>query len=182
VIEAFLKDDGLIVAALEFAVHPERRHIMAPSRGGLLVSLFSLLSHGIKNVLQYNDSHPDFPLHSDVVARFTDKWVITSLLWGLGGSMDLQGRKELCAFLASKHHVSLPAGGGGAGSELSALDCFADVQTGQWRLWQELVPATDVPSHAVLQTDAVVPTLDTVRHVVGVSCELSATPRVDVPD
>jgi hypothetical protein len=95
-----------------------------------------------------------------------DKYLVTALVWGLGASLDLQHRKELCAFIASRHHVTLPSGGLAAGGDICALDCFADVQTGNWRLWQELVPATDVPSHAVLQADAVVPTLDTVRHVV----------------
>lgn len=159
-------DDGVIVASLDFALQPARHHIMTPSRGGLVVSLFSLLARGISTVLQYNDTHPDFPLAREVVARYMDKYMVTALVWGLGASMDLAHRKELCAFIASRHHVTLPSSSQAGGGDLCALDCFADVQSGNWRLWQELVPATDVPSHAVLQADAVVPTLDTVRHVV----------------
>jgi dynein heavy chain 1 len=175
VLEPFLGPDGVIVSVLEYALEPARRHIMAASRGRLVVAFFSLLARGIGNVVQYNDSHPDFPLQASVVERFMDKWLVTSMVWGFGGSMDLTGRRDLCAYIATKHTVVLPALGSSATSksaaasvdgELCAMDYFVSVQTGQWSLWQELVPTTDVPSHKVLETDAVIPTVDTVRHVV----------------
>ena len=172
VIEPHLGPDGVVVSCLDFAMDGARRHIMTASRGRLVVSFFSLLARGISNVVRYNDSHPGFPLDGPVIERYMDKWMVTSLLWGFGGSLDLAGRRDLCAHIASKHPVTLPAVPNTAAARAAAtdavtvMDCFVDVQNGHWRLWQELVPVTDVDSHKVLETDAVIPTVDTVRHVV----------------
>lgn len=55
---------------------------------------------------------------------------------------------------------------------MNIVDYCVDVASGEWKPWADFVPHVDVPSHAVLQADAVIPTVDTLRHVV------SATARV----
>jgi hypothetical protein len=82
VIESFLAPDSIVVSSLDYALDPARKHIMTPSRGRLLVSFFALLARGINNVVQYNDSHPDFPLAHDVLKNYMEKWIVCSIVWG----------------------------------------------------------------------------------------------------
>lgn len=52
--------NGLVMKCLEFAVSQE--HVMDFTRMRALESLFSMLHQGIRNVLLYNQQHPDFPM------------------------------------------------------------------------------------------------------------------------
>lgn len=54
--------DGLISLALSFAMD-QLEHIMEPSKQRLLMALFSMLNYSIKQLLQYDMDHPDFPLN-----------------------------------------------------------------------------------------------------------------------
>lgn len=52
--------DGLVIKSLEFAFKQE--HVMDFTRMRALESLFSMIHQGVRNVLQYNQQHPDFPM------------------------------------------------------------------------------------------------------------------------
>ena len=52
--------DGLVIRTLEFAYKQE--HIMDFTRLRAIGSLLSMLSQGIRNIAQYNNTHPDFPM------------------------------------------------------------------------------------------------------------------------
>ena len=52
--------DGLVVRALAYASKLD--HIMDFTRLRALNSLFSMLNQLVRNVLNYNQSHPDFPM------------------------------------------------------------------------------------------------------------------------
>lgn len=52
--------NGLVTKCLEFAFSQE--HVMDFTRMRALESLFSMLHQGIRNVLLYNQQHPDFPM------------------------------------------------------------------------------------------------------------------------
>lgn len=52
--------DGLIIRCLEYAVTLE--HVMDFTRLRALVSLFSMLNQGVRNILAYNHNHADFPM------------------------------------------------------------------------------------------------------------------------
>ena len=60
IIQEHFSPNGLVVKCLEFAFHQE--HIMDFTRMRALESLFSMVHQGIRNVLQYNQQHPDFPM------------------------------------------------------------------------------------------------------------------------
>ena len=83
----------MVDRALCFALQQE--HIMYADRQRLTTSMFALLSRGLELAREYDASHPDFPLPSDAAARFFSKWLLFSLLWAFGGSMDLKGRLRL---------------------------------------------------------------------------------------
>ena len=59
-----LTPDGLVVKCLEFA-GSSVDHIMDFTRMRALSSLFALLNQSVRNVVQYNNAHPDFPMQSD---------------------------------------------------------------------------------------------------------------------
>ncbi len=64
--------DGLVVKALQYAEKLD--HIMDFTRLRALNSLFSMLNQMVRNVLNYNQSHPDFPMPVRGVA----------MIWGRG--------------------------------------------------------------------------------------------------
>ena len=64
IIHEHFSSNGLVVKSLEFAFKQE--HIMDFTRMRALESLFSMIHQGIRNVLQYNQQHPDFPMEVSV--------------------------------------------------------------------------------------------------------------------
>lgn len=68
IIAPHLSTDGLVVKCLEYATtHLE--HVMDFTRMRALSSLFALLNQAVRNVVQYNNTHPDFPMQSDQLER-----------------------------------------------------------------------------------------------------------------
>ena len=55
---------GLVVKSLEFAFKQE--HVMDFTRMRALESLFSMVNQGVRNVLIYNQQHPDFPMEASI--------------------------------------------------------------------------------------------------------------------
>ena len=60
IVQEHFSSNGLVVKCLEFAFKQE--HIMDFTRMRALESLFSMIHQGVRNVLQYNQQHPDFPM------------------------------------------------------------------------------------------------------------------------
>lgn len=67
-------------------------HIMDFTRIRVLESTFALIRKAISNVIDYNESHPDFELNENQTQAYMKKFVIFASLWGIGGSMNLQQR------------------------------------------------------------------------------------------
>ena len=63
-----LTPDGLVVKCLEFA-DSRLEHVMDFTRMRALSSLFALFNQAVRNVLQYNNAHTDFPMQSDQLER-----------------------------------------------------------------------------------------------------------------
>jgi dynein heavy chain 1 len=174
-LQRFLGADEIIYKAVLTA--EALPHVMATTRVQMVHSVFALLARGVSLVLEYNESHPDFPKTDEQIAAFMGKWTLYSLLWGLGSSMYLAGRLELSAMLCRASTVAVPSrldASHGADSGLSGdaldlstpslLDYEVQINDGAWHLWKERVPAIDIEPHQVLDTDVIVPTVDTVRH------------------
>lgn len=60
IIQEHFAPGGLVVKCLEFAFTQE--HVMDFTRMRALESLFSMVHQGVRNVLLYNQQHPDFPM------------------------------------------------------------------------------------------------------------------------
>ncbi|XP_047110794.1 dynein heavy chain, cytoplasmic isoform X3 [Schistocerca piceifrons] len=156
ILQPFFSPDGLVVKCLEFAMKQE--HIMDFTRLRALSSLFSMVNQSVRNVLQYNHSHPDFPLPSEQLERYIPKCLVYALLWSFAGDAKLKVRQDLGDFIRSVTTIALPPS-----TSMSIIDYEVSI-TGEWCPWSNKVPQIEVETHKVAAPDVVVPTLDTVRH------------------
>ena len=60
-LSSYFTADGLVARCLQYATHT-LDHIMDFTRLRAFGSLFSMLNQMIRNILNYNQFHPDFPL------------------------------------------------------------------------------------------------------------------------
>ncbi|XP_049288218.1 dynein heavy chain, cytoplasmic isoform X3 [Anopheles funestus] len=155
-LQPYFNSDGLVVRCLEYAMGQE--HIMDFTRLRALSSLFSMLNQGARNVLTFNQQHPDFPVPPEQLEQYIPKLLIYSMLWSFAGDSKLKVRSDLGDFLRSITTVTLPAQGGNP-----IIDYEVNIQ-GDWVPWSNKVPVIEIETHKVAAPDVVVPTLDTVRH------------------
>uniref|UniRef100_A0A146KZ76 Dynein heavy chain, cytoplasmic n=1 Tax=Lygus hesperus TaxID=30085 RepID=A0A146KZ76_LYGHE len=156
-LQSYFSPDGLVVKCLEYAMKQE--HIMDLTRLRALGSLFSMMNHCVRQVIEYNQSHHDFPLPPDGLDRYIPKALVYSLLWSFAGDAKLKVRSDLGDFIRSVTTVNLPA----ANPNMPIIDYEVNVN-GEWVPWSAKVPQIEVEIHKVAAPDIVVPTLDTVRH------------------
>ena len=60
ILQVYFTPDGMVIRALEYAAN-QLEHIMDFTRFRALSSLFSMLNQAVRNVLNYNHTHPGFP-------------------------------------------------------------------------------------------------------------------------
>ncbi|EST04700.1 Dynein heavy chain, domain-1 [Kalmanozyma brasiliensis GHG001] len=156
----FFEDDGLVNGALEFARTVP--HIMDFTEARALSTLFSLLNKTIRNILDYNTQHPDFPLNPDQIETYATRRLLIALVWAFTGDAKLDVRAEMGEYLRSHTGVDLPSLG--PGSSLIDYDVTFSGQTVEWSSWLSKVPTIEIDTAAVSSADVVVPTIDTVRH------------------
>ncbi|ORX39193.1 dynein heavy chain, N-terminal region 1-domain-containing protein [Kockovaella imperatae] len=154
ILEPFFEDDGLVAVALDFAM--SRAHIMDFTVIRALNTLFSLLGATIRNVVEYNARHPDFPLPLDRIEAYVQRRLLLNIVWSFCGDSQLDIRAELGERLRQQSGVETPQG--------SLIDFDVDVASASWVAWQSRVPTIDVETHAITSADIVIPTIDTVRH------------------
>ena len=152
---------GLATMAYDYA-SSSPHHIMEWTRLQSLNSFFALLNKGVRNVIEHNSLHSDFPLRGSVLEKYFSNRMLYSLLWGFGGSLPLRKREEYGEHLASIFSGETPKCGG---DKPPLLDYRVSMETGEWGLWRDEVPILDVMPHQVGSPDIVIPTVDTTRHV-----------------
>ena len=158
VLEPYFSDGELVTSALEYASVIE--HIMDFTTTRALNTLFSLLNKTVRNVLEYNSHHSDFPLSAEQVEQYVTKRFLVSIIWAFSGDAKLDLRAELGHFLSQRTGVDLPPLIGGT----SLIDFDVQIATGEWSAWASKVPQIEIEPHTVTASDVVVPTVDTVRH------------------
>lgn len=60
-ISSYLASDGIVLTALNYAM-TNLEHIMEPSKQRLLFVFFSMMNYSVKQLLEYDSNHLDFPL------------------------------------------------------------------------------------------------------------------------
>ena len=158
ILEPYFSDGELVSSALSYASGIE--HIMDFTTTRALNTLFSLLNKTVRNILEYNAHHPDFPLSAEQVEQYVAKRFLVSIIWAFSGDAKLDLRAELGHFLSQRTGVDLPP----LVSGTSLIDFDVQIATGEWSAWASKVPQIEIEPHTVTASDVVVPTVDTVRH------------------
>lgn len=150
--------DGLVAKALAFASAVE--HIMDFTVTRALNSLFSLLRAAVRNVIEYNLQHLDFPLARDKIELYIQRRLLLSLVWSFTGDSVLDTRARLGLLLRDVSGIETPT----MTTKDSLIDFDVEISSGSWTNWQSRVPVIDVETHAITSADVVIPTIDTLRH------------------
>ncbi|THH01513.1 hypothetical protein EW026_g1200 [Hermanssonia centrifuga] len=158
ILEPFFADEDLVFLALAYAETIE--HIMDFTKTRALNTLFSLINKTVRNVIEYNMQHSDFPLSPERVEQYVTKRLLVNIIWAFSGDAKLELRADMGEFLRRQTGVDLPPLTQGA----SLLDYDVQVNNGEWSSWQTKVPVIEIEAHSVTASDVVVPTIDTVRH------------------
>ena len=157
-IKVFFEPNNLVQRALE-AVE-EYNHVMVFTKIRVIESMFALLRRGTTNIIEYNDNHSEFPMSDEQIFSYMSKWLIVSLIWGFGGSLNLGDRTKFSEKLKEfTSDIEFPNE-----SDFQMIDYYINMGENQWKTWKSKVPNTDIASEKVSDADVVIPTVDTVRH------------------
>ena len=158
VLENKLMDADFLSKCFSFSQHCT--HIMAFTPIRALTTLFSLLNRACRTVLEYGLRSANLSLESERIEAYMKKKLLLALIWAFTGDCNLLQRKEFGDFLMSLALVDAPS----LQPNASLLDFDVTLPHADWTAWQACVPQIEVNTHSVTQTDAVIPTIDTVRH------------------
>ncbi|WVN87983.1 uncharacterized protein L203_103180 [Cryptococcus depauperatus CBS 7841] len=157
-LKPYFDNNGLVNSALDYA--QRSTHIMTFTSARALNTLFSLLKATIRNVLEYNARHPDFPLTADKVEAYVSRRLLLNIVWAFVGDAKLDIRADMGKHLIQSSGIETPSLRPGS----SLIDYDVDVASASWISWQSQVPTIEVETHAITSADVVIPTIDTVRH------------------
>lgn len=135
-------------------------HIMHFTQIRALNTLFSLLNKACRAMIEYNIQHDDFPLQSEQVESFISKKLLLSIIWAFTGDCPLDERRSFGEYITTMTTLDVPQQGGSS----SLIDYDVSLPMADWTTWQSQVPVIEINTHSIIQTDVVIPTLDTVRH------------------
>ncbi|CAG8487876.1 5917_t:CDS:10 [Dentiscutata erythropus] len=153
-----MTEEGLVTKTLMQAEKLE--HIMDFTHMRVLNTLFSLLNKTVRNVIDYNTQHPDFPMTAEHLDSYVTKRLVLSVIWSFSGDAKLDYRAELGDFVRGIATVDLPPQQVGS----TLIDYDVQISNGEWMSWTGKVPTIEIETHTVAEADVVVPTVDTVRH------------------
>ncbi|KAL8952356.1 MAG: hypothetical protein Q9222_001736 [Ikaeria aurantiellina] len=136
------------------------RHIMEFTEIRALNTMFSLVNRICKAVTDYNTQHEDFQLDHDQVESFASKKLLLALTWAFVGDCPLAERRIFGQTVCGLTTIDAPQ----LDETTSLIDFDVSLPHAEWVPWQSQVPNIDVNTHSVVQSDVVIPTLDTVRH------------------
>ncbi|CAO3629084.1 unnamed protein product [Cunninghamella echinulata] len=151
-------EDGLVAKALSYAFTLE--HIMDFTRMRVLSTFFSLLNKTVRNVLEYNAQHVDFPMTGDHLEGYITKRIIYSIIWSFSGDAKLDLRAVLGDYVRGITTYELPP----LANDQTIIDFDIATSTGQWVTWESKVPVIEIETHKVSEADIIIPTVDTIRH------------------
>ena len=157
-LQTYLTTDDFILNALERA--EGFNHIMEFTVARVLNTLFSLVNKAVREIIEYDAQHTDFPLEPEQVESFTARKLLLALVWSLVGDCPLQDRKRFGDVVAGMATFGSPI----LSETSSLIDYNVTLPKAEWSSWQAQVPTIEVNTHSITQTDGVIPTLDTERH------------------
>src|SRR6266498_2752158 len=87
-----MNDDGFVTKTLEHAEKLD--HIMDFTRMRALNTLFSLMNKTVRNIIEYNAQHPDFPMSADHLEGYVTKRLVIDVIWSFSGDAKLDLRAK----------------------------------------------------------------------------------------
>lgn len=147
-----------IDSLLSFAA--ELNHVMEFKNVRALYSAFSFIDSACLKILLFMNQHLEYSIDADQRQAYIKRSVLLSLVWALAGDCLIRDREAF-----GKHLLSLaPFSTLGLDHTTLLIDYDVNLPSAQWEKWIDKVPRVDLETHSIIQTDVVVPTLDTVRH------------------
>ncbi|CAI2172645.1 16667_t:CDS:10, partial [Funneliformis geosporum] len=154
-----MTEDGFVTKTLEHAEKLD--HIMDFTAMRVLNTLFSLMNKTVRNIIEYNAQHPDFPMSAEHLESYVTKRLVIGVIWSFSGDAKLELRSQLGDFVRGIiTTVDLPPSLPGS----SIIDYDVQINNGEWVAWTTKVPTIEIETHTVAEADVVIPTVDTVRH------------------
>ena len=156
VLDRYLIPDGLVESCLFAALkYPQ---IMDCNHIQLMDNFFALIRASIQKVLDYNNSHPDFPLSIEQSVNFFSKSIALSVGWAFGGGMSGTDRQKIGKFITNTFNLNL-------GLKINSIfDAEVDLVSPEWHSLHSLVPNIHLDPQSINRTDLIIPTIDTLRH------------------
>ncbi|KAI4840996.1 dynein heavy chain [Plasmodium brasilianum] len=147
-------------------------HVMDYEYIRVIESTCLLLQKGINNLVvkygKYNNTLAD-----NDIEKYISKWLVVSILWGIGGSLNLESREKFSMYVQSICSISLPADlltkngindMDSSNVPKTLLDFEPSIEDGEWYNWKERVEMIDVDRTEVSDATLVIETMDTIRH------------------
>ena len=127
-------------------------------RPGLLASTIAFYRSALEEALEYNTTHPEFPLTQDNARTYFEKSLLWASVWGMSASLPPPARTALSREVLDSTTIAAPPNGG------SIVDFTVDIGSGEWEPLSASVPQIDLRAKEVAAADAVITTTDTLRH------------------
>ena len=74
------------------------------------------------------------------IVNYMTKWLIFSVIWGVGGSMNLATRSAFSDKIAEFTDIETPP----IGATISLIDYEIRISDQKWHTWKESVPVLDI--------------------------------------
>ena len=153
-LEIYFGEGGIVYTVVEASL--QQAHIMTTSPHRLLNTLQAFLLRGLS--LLREQATEESPLNYELtIKKFTKNWLLHSLQWACGGSMEWEDRLSLSGRLGALGSTSLSLG-------TTILDVDVRVLDGEFTPWVASVSRVEVPANEASMGTMVIPTTDTVRH------------------
>ncbi|CAA9986414.1 dynein heavy chain, putative [Plasmodium knowlesi strain H] len=147
-------------------------HVMDYEYIRAIESTFLLLEKGIDNLVVKNEKTNNAITDGDI-EKYISKWLVMSILWGIGGSLNLEAREKFSIYVESICSIPLPTDlsrsrqmddTDSSGAPRTLLDYEPSIEDGEWHCWKERVEMIDVDRGEVSDATLVIETMDTIRH------------------
>uniref|UniRef100_A0A8R1U2J5 Dynein heavy chain, cytoplasmic n=1 Tax=Onchocerca volvulus TaxID=6282 RepID=A0A8R1U2J5_ONCVO len=149
--------DALVPLTLKYAL-TELDHVMVPNQQRLISSFFSMMNYTVRQLINYDNAHPDFPMPDDQIEAYILRGMLVNIVWAFSGDSKWKSRQQLSDFIRQSSTLPLPPN-----TALPIID-YEVAFSGEWVQWISKVPQMEVETHRVAAADLVIPTVDTVRH------------------
>ena len=161
VLKPHFEAEALVHRSIKAAEELLREHtIMEWDTHQYLGGLFSLVNKGLHDIFE-NNTNPEFGLLPEVLEKYALRRLLMSIAWAFGGACNLIKRLEFCKILSQ---IAKECGLSGHVPPGEFLEYNVTVHDAEWESWDSQIQPVDIDVKKFGTSDAIVATVDTVRH------------------